>query len=69
MFVRGDFQISRLWPRPWGELRFTFEWLNFTFQREPTGWICSQMNPTAACKVEYSPFPITVTMLGVRGTY
>jgi outer membrane receptor protein involved in Fe transport len=70
MFVRGDLQVSRLWARRWGELRFTFDWLNFTLQREPTGWKCPEAHePQRACKVQYSPFPVTIPMLGVRGTY
>jgi hypothetical protein len=65
-FGRGDLQVARLWPRKWGELRFTFDWLNFTFQREPVGWDCASEKP---CDVAYIEFPITIPMLGVRGTY
>jgi hypothetical protein len=65
-FYRGDLQLSRLWPRPWGQLRFSFEWLNFTFRRDPQGWAC---DGEGECRVEYTEFPITIPMLGVRGTY
>lgn len=78
-FFRGDLQISRLWQRGWGELRVSFDWLNFTFQREPFGWDCEGSGATVgnsmpsqtskACKVQYLEFPITIPMLGVRGTY
>jgi hypothetical protein len=70
-FFRGDLQLSRLWKKRWGELRFSFEWLNFTFQREPIGWICSDDDGERLerCKVEYLEFPITLPMLGVRATY
>jgi hypothetical protein len=67
-FFRGDLQISRIWPRPWGELRFSFEWLNFTFQREPVSWDCPD-DRSESCRVQYIEFPITIPMLGVRGTY
>jgi len=79
-FFRGDLQISRLWQRSWGELRFSFDWLNFTFQREPLRWECEggtfisagssqPIQATGSCKVEYVEFPITLPMLGVRGTF
>ena len=68
-FVRGDLQLARIWPRSWGELRFTFDWLNFTFQREPVGWDCPDRAVSTSCKVEYTPFPVTLPMLGVRGTF
>jgi hypothetical protein len=65
-FYRGDLQVSRLWQRSWGELRFSFDWLNFTFSREPIGWTCEGRR---SCAVEYLEFPITLPMLGVRGTF
>jgi hypothetical protein len=78
-FFRGDLQLSRLWARSWGELRFTLDWLNFTFQREPTGWDCPydydfengelSGTPRGECQVEYLEFPITLPMLGVRGSF
>jgi len=70
-FYRGDLQLARLWQRPWGELRFTFDWLNATFQRDPFSWDCgtSPLGSSDKCQVEYVPFPITLPMLGVRGTY
>lgn len=80
MFFRGDLQIARLWQRSWGELRFTFDWLNFTFQREPLRWYCEEeglqsrgprvtAGSSDSCQVEYTSFPITLPMLGVRGSY
>ncbi len=66
-FYRGDLQISRVWPKRWGELRFSFDWLNFTFRREPLGWDCYE--PTGACSVSYVEFPVTLPMLGVRGSF
>ncbi len=66
-FYRGDLQISRVWPKSWGELRFSFDWLNFTFQREPLGWDC--YDRSGACRVSYVEFPVTLPMLGVRGTF
>jgi hypothetical protein len=70
MFFRGDLQISRLWQRSWGELRVTFDWLNFTMQREPVGWECLDApGSRSKCQVDYLEFPITIPMLGVRGTY
>lgn len=68
-FVRGDLQLARIWPRSWGELRFTFDWLNFTLQREPLGWNCPDPAVSSSCKVEYTEFPVTLPMLGVRGTF
>jgi hypothetical protein len=75
-FYRGDLQLSRLWARSWGELRFSFDWLNFTFQREPLGWTCEDslyggpsLSSNARCSVEYVEFPVTLPMLGVRGTF
>jgi hypothetical protein len=70
-FFRGDLSLSRLWKKRWGELRFSFEWLNFTFRREPVAWNCNDDDgyPAAKCKVEYLDFPITVPMLGVRASY
>jgi hypothetical protein len=65
-FYRGDLQFSRIWPRSWGEVRFTFDWLNFTFQREPFNWTCDN---NQQCSVEYVEFPVTLPMLGVRGSY
>jgi hypothetical protein len=65
-FARGDLQIARLWKPRFGEVRFTFDWLNFTFQREPVSWECL---PNEPCSVAYMQFPITIPMLGVRGTY
>ncbi|MFT3928166.1 MAG: TonB-dependent receptor [Myxococcales bacterium] len=64
-FFRGDLNISRVWAKPWGELRFTLDWLNFTFQREPLSWSCNE----SRCKVEYVGFPITMPIMGVRGTF
>jgi len=70
MFYRGDLQISRLWQRSWGELRVTFDWLNFTLQREPLGWQCEDVpGSSGKCEVEYLNFPLTIPMLGVRGSY
>jgi hypothetical protein len=72
MFFRGDLQVARVWQRRWGELRFTFDWLNFTFQREPMGWQCGDLfidEVQNECRVEYVPFPITIPMLGVRASY
>jgi hypothetical protein len=69
-FYRGDLNISRIWQRSWGEIRVSLDWLNFTFQREPLSWYCrygSEQN--RACKVEYVSFPITLPILGVRGSY
>jgi hypothetical protein len=70
-FYRGDLQLSRIWKKRWGELRFTLDWLNFTFSREPIGWQCSddQGRPLDACRVEYLEFPITLPLLGLRATY
>jgi len=68
-FFRGDLQIARVWKRSWGELRFSFDWLNFTFQKEPSGWECNDPAVGGKCKVETVGFPITVPMLGVRGSY
>jgi hypothetical protein len=65
-FFRGDLQLSRTWPKKWGELRVTFDWLNFTMQREPVAWICDTGRD---CKVDYLEFPLTIPMLGMRGTY
>lgn len=70
MFFRGDLQVSRLWQRRWGELRVTFDWLNFTMQREPLGWDCDDDNGLPmTCQVEHLNFPLTIPMLGVRGSY
>lgn len=68
-FFRGDLQVARTWPRRWGELRFTFDWLNFTFQREPLGWDCDEVPPGGKCRVTHVGFPITIPLLGVRGTF
>lgn len=54
-------------PKSWGELRFSFDWLNFTFQREPLGWDC--YDPGGTCAVSYVEFPATLPMLGVRGSF
>jgi hypothetical protein len=57
--------------RPWGELRFTFDWLDFTFQRDPLEWNCGNtpLGSHVKCRVSYVAFLITLPMLGVRGTY
>lgn len=69
-FYRGDLNISRIWQRGWGELRAGLDWLNFTFQREPLSWQCDYAKPQGyPCKVEYVSFPITLPILGVRGSY
>lgn len=65
-FYRGDLQLSRIWKRKWGELRVSFDWLNFTLRSEPLGWDCSE---GLECQVDYSEFPVTIPMLGLRGTY
>jgi TonB dependent receptor len=66
-FVRGDMQFSRTWPRRWGELRLTFDWLNFTLQREATSWDCDDVS--SHCKTSNAGFPVTVPMIGLRGTH
>jgi TonB dependent receptor len=69
-FGRGDLQVARVWHKSWGDLQLTFDWLNFTFRKEPIGWDhCPEPGRAGSCKVEYLNFPITVPMLGVRGTY
>ncbi|MEY4515196.1 MAG: hypothetical protein RLZZ450_7318 [Pseudomonadota bacterium] len=68
-FFRGDLQLARVWKKSWGELRFSFDWLNFTFQKEPLGWECNAPNKGGKCKLETVGFPITLPMFGVRGSY
>ena len=69
-FYRGDLNISRIWQRKWGELRAGLDWLNFTFQREPLSWHCDFNKPQGyPCEVEYVSFPITLPVIGVRGSY
>jgi hypothetical protein len=68
-FFRGDLQVSRTWQKRWGELRVTLDWLNFTLQREPLSWNCSEAGPGDKCKVEHVGFPITVPLLGMRASY
>lgn len=72
-FYRGDLQIARTWARRWGELRVAFDWLNFTFQREPIAWYCHSpwdvREGQPECEPEYLEFPITLPMLGIRGTF
>jgi hypothetical protein len=68
-FFRGDLQVSRTWQKSWGELRFTFDWLNFTLQREPLAWNCERALPGGKCKVENVGFPITVPLMGLRATF
>ncbi len=67
-FLRGDLQLARVWQQSWGDLRLTFDWLNFTFQREPLGWDCNDP-PNSKCEVDYTEFPVTLPMLGVRGSF
>jgi hypothetical protein len=68
-FFRGDLQVSRTWQKRWGELRVTLDWLNFTLQREPLSWNCSDRGPQDKCKIQNTGFPITVPLLGLRATY
>ncbi len=69
-FFRGDLQVSRIWRHSWGEVRLTLDWLNFTFQREPVGWECDGSERTQSeCDVTYTEFPVTLPMLGVRGSF
>jgi outer membrane receptor protein involved in Fe transport len=68
-FFRGDLQVSRTWQRRWGDLRVTFDWLNFTLQREPLNWNCNEVGPEGECRVEHVGFPITVPLLGLRASY
>lgn len=79
MYGRGDLQLSRTWKRGWGQLRFTLDWLNFTFQREPFEWSCPDelgdgedlagVLSGDACTPEYVAIPVTLPLLGVRGTF
>lgn len=66
-FGRGDLQLSRTWSRRWGELRLTFDWLNFTLQREATSWDCDDVS--GRCRTSNAGFPVTVPMIGLRGTH
>lgn len=69
-FYRGDLNISRIWQRRWGELRAGLDWLNFTMQKEPLSWRCDYNKPQGyPCSVEYVSFPITLPIMGVRGSY
>ena len=69
-FFRGDLQLARIWQHGWGDLRLTLDWLNFTFQREPIGWDCGfTEGPSDKCRVDYTEFPVTLPMLGVRASF
>jgi hypothetical protein len=61
--------VSRTWQKRWGELRVTLDWLNFTLQREPLSWNCSDRGPQEKCKVQNTGFPITIPLLGIRASY
>lgn len=64
--MRGDLQLSRTRSKSWGALRLTFDWLDFTLQREATGCEGPDGGP---CKVSNTCFPVTVPMIGLRGTH
>lgn len=69
-YYRGDLQVSRMWKKRWGELRLTFDWLNFTMQREAINWDCSDtVLQRDECKIQYLDYPLTIPMLGVRGSW
>lgn len=66
-FWRGDLQFARVWKKRWGELQLTFDWLNFTLQKEPIGW--ERCEDAGGCRVERIEAPITIPMFGLRATY
>lgn len=69
-FWRGDLQVARVWHKRWGQLQLSFDWLNFTFRKEPISWSnCPEPDRMGSCKVEYLDVPITVPMLGLRGSF
>jgi hypothetical protein len=69
-FWRGDLQLARVWKKSWGELQLSLDWLNFTLRKEPIGWErCPDPGRPGSCKVEYLNVPITVPMIGLRGSY
>lgn len=69
-FWRGDLQLARVWKKRWGELQLSLDWLNFTLRKEPIGWErCPELGREGSCKVEYLNVPITVPMIGLRGSF
>ena len=68
-FWRGDLQVARVWKKSWGDLQLSLDWLNFTFQKEPINWRDCPERKDGKCKVEYVGFPITVPMIGLRGSF
>ncbi|HEX6242368.1 MAG TPA: TonB-dependent receptor, partial [Polyangiales bacterium] len=69
-FWRGDLQLARVWKKSWGELQLSLDWLNFTLRKEPIGWEdCPAPGREGSCKVEYLNVPITVPMIGLRGSF